>query len=746
MKKLISLMTVLVMMFSFITASATVNEADVTSLMAEMNIMNGYPDGKFYPELPVTRAQFAKIAVNASKYKNMVAHGMVTSPFADVSYSHWAAPYIKIASENKLILGYPDSTFLPENSVSLAEAVTVAVKLLGYTDSDFSTSWPYGQMGVANNIGLTDGIDAGMNDPLTRADVRTLIYNVLRTNMKDSNTEYITALGYSIVENVTLIATNSENSSVGAGKIHTSAGTYEIDENFDPENVGFRGDAVVKDGKIKLFFGNNQSVQSYAVYSSTNSDVIVYSGSGLSSLDLDKNVKAYFNLQEQTLGNVMPSLDMGYGIDVFYNSSGVVDYVLVSSGKISGPATVYTLSTLERLGFDSSSTYMRDGKKATKSDISQYDIIYYSTAMDTVWSYSKKVTGVFEKASPNKDSVTSVTVSGTVYELESAAAMSALSSGGNFELGDTVTLLLGKDGRVADCIDPTGTNETSYGILKSVGTKPFTDVNGNETTSYYATVVLTNGNEATYMAKSEYDEYINKPVRLNVTGGVATVSKINLSDSVYGKVDASKMKLGTSSLADDIEILDVTTTDDYESLNYTTVFVSRLDGATISASDVLYYSKNLEGEIDKLILEDVTGDAYSYGIVQKATTKLSNGASMKGGTYEVVIGSENRTVSSSSTKFAVQSGQPARFELSGNSVNKIVGLSSVPGNVTAVSSTYIETEEGKYLLSDKVVCYDENYMVVPISDVISGNYSVFAYYDSSPASGGRIRVLKVKSK
>ncbi|MBR2471119.1 MAG: hypothetical protein IKB55_00405, partial [Clostridia bacterium] len=131
--------------------------------------------------------------------------------------------------------------------------------------------------------------------------------------------------------------------------------------------MGFRGDAVVKDGKIKLFFGNNQSVQSYAVYSSTNSDVIVYSGSGLSSLDLDKNVKAYFNLQEQTLGNVMPSLDMGYEIDVFYNSSGAVDYVLVSSGKISGPATVYTLSTVDAPGFDSSSTYMRDGKKATKS-------------------------------------------------------------------------------------------------------------------------------------------------------------------------------------------------------------------------------------------------------------------------------------------------------------------------------------------------------------------------------------------
>ncbi|MBR3576952.1 MAG: S-layer homology domain-containing protein, partial [Clostridia bacterium] len=75
MKRIISLILSLVMLFS-VTAFAHVSEADVNSLLAEMNIMNGYPDGGFYPEEPVTRTQFAKIAVNASKYKNIVAHGM----------------------------------------------------------------------------------------------------------------------------------------------------------------------------------------------------------------------------------------------------------------------------------------------------------------------------------------------------------------------------------------------------------------------------------------------------------------------------------------------------------------------------------------------------------------------------------------------------------------------------------------------------------------------------------------------
>ena len=64
-----------------------------------------------------------------------------------------------------------------------------------------------------------------------------------------------------------------------------------------------------------------------------------------------------------------------------------------------------------------------------------------------VLAYTDKVTGVYEKASPTKDSPTSVTISGKEYSVESVDAFNALSSSGTFKYGDTVTLLLGRNGR-----------------------------------------------------------------------------------------------------------------------------------------------------------------------------------------------------------------------------------------------------------------------------------------------------------
>ena len=64
--------------------------------------MNGYPDGSFGLENNVTRAEFTKIAVAASSYRNSVATSMTVSPFPDVPYSHWAAPYIKPVSYTHL--------------------------------------------------------------------------------------------------------------------------------------------------------------------------------------------------------------------------------------------------------------------------------------------------------------------------------------------------------------------------------------------------------------------------------------------------------------------------------------------------------------------------------------------------------------------------------------------------------------------------------------------------------------------
>ena len=51
--------------------------------------------------------------------------------FPDVSDSHWAAPQIKILSEQGVIVGYPDGTFKPDENVTRAEFASMAFKALG---------------------------------------------------------------------------------------------------------------------------------------------------------------------------------------------------------------------------------------------------------------------------------------------------------------------------------------------------------------------------------------------------------------------------------------------------------------------------------------------------------------------------------------------------------------------------------------------------------------------------------------
>ena len=105
------------------------NDEDIMSLLSELNIMVGDDDGNLRLDDNVSRAEFAKIAVASSSYKDTVATGLKVSPFKDVTYTHWSAPYIKAAVSAGIAEGYVDSTFRPDNTVSYEEALTMVLKV-----------------------------------------------------------------------------------------------------------------------------------------------------------------------------------------------------------------------------------------------------------------------------------------------------------------------------------------------------------------------------------------------------------------------------------------------------------------------------------------------------------------------------------------------------------------------------------------------------------------------------------------
>ncbi len=93
------------------------------STLTKAGIFNGYPDGTFKPNQPITRAELAKVIAMFAK----LTEG--EREFSDID-GHWAEPYIRLAAGNGWILGYPDGTFLPNENLKRAEAVTMINRVL----------------------------------------------------------------------------------------------------------------------------------------------------------------------------------------------------------------------------------------------------------------------------------------------------------------------------------------------------------------------------------------------------------------------------------------------------------------------------------------------------------------------------------------------------------------------------------------------------------------------------------------
>ena len=117
-------------MFNDVLADQWYSEA--VGYLAVAGIINGYEDGAFKGDNPITRAEFAKIAASFAEL-NLASE----ISFSDVPASHWAYDYIKSAYNNEWIVGYPDGSFGPDQYITRAEAITIINRILGLGSSAF---------------------------------------------------------------------------------------------------------------------------------------------------------------------------------------------------------------------------------------------------------------------------------------------------------------------------------------------------------------------------------------------------------------------------------------------------------------------------------------------------------------------------------------------------------------------------------------------------------------------------------
>lgn len=163
-------------------------ESEAAQVLAALDIMVGDENGNLNLDRTITRAEFTKMTVAASTSRDTVGDAVAVKPYPDVPQTHWAAPYIKAAVDLNLVQGDLYGNFNPDEKITLAEGVTILLRLLGYTDSDFTGVWPAGQMAQYRALGLDEGVTCGQNDNMTRRDALYLFYNLMIT--KDKNGSY----------------------------------------------------------------------------------------------------------------------------------------------------------------------------------------------------------------------------------------------------------------------------------------------------------------------------------------------------------------------------------------------------------------------------------------------------------------------------------------------------------------------------------------------------------------------------
>ena len=156
--------------FSDVSEGQWFNKA--VSTMAAMGVLTGYPDGTFRPNQAITRAEFASIA---ARFDLNPADG--TATFSD-TIGHWAEAEISKAVRNGWVNGYPDGTFLPDQPITRAEAMALINRMLErnpaypedlcedmnrWIDNSDETKWYYLDVQEATNshtyVRLADGTE-----------------------------------------------------------------------------------------------------------------------------------------------------------------------------------------------------------------------------------------------------------------------------------------------------------------------------------------------------------------------------------------------------------------------------------------------------------------------------------------------------------------------------------------------------------------------------------------------------------
>ena len=758
--------------------------AEAAELLRLLGVVDGTGGTSFSPNGYLTRAQFCKMAIEIRGEGNKAAAQMNRTIFMDVTGTHWARGYVNYASSitvgsgegaaaEKLIMGVGDGTFRPDSNITAAQAVTMVMRLLNYTAADVTAgaTWYDGYLGTAGTIGLLNGLTLSPDAPLTRGQAAVLFENLLFTPVKDSQSTYFESVlgGKVTADTVVLGYTASGNN--GKPGVYVAGQETAVPTALtalSSQLVGVRGEMLQdRDGQfLTLRPASEDTIRRVTLTATPVTDRLV---AGSETIPVQSTTPVYQGTKQSTFSESMKKLYSGTNLVLCYGPDGLLDYICVASGT--GTSTAGGAALVARTdpngrnpftsltGGESSYQIFKNGTPASVSDLRQYDVAVYDAASKILQVSDLRLTGIFENAAPNLTLPTSVTMMGQTFPVLPEAATDLAS----FKVGSTITLLLTVNGEVAGVVSPAEARSTVVGVAS---------VEGDSATVTPLVSIPGPDGPRTFSGKHGLTSDASKSA---IDGQIVTISsyrrdQITLSrvqsSGAGGALDLEGGTVGTTALAPNVRLFEKVGTSPLAEINPSQITVD-----TVPASDIAYVHRDYAGRIDVVVLEDVTGDLYTYGYLLKGQTTESFGSGEGSTTFHnttvVVQNSDTPNAQPSTTGpltgFAFTDRQPGGIVLSSSKTSdgaeKVASLvtlteaRNVAASLFNMTDHYLTLNGKRYPISQQVQCYYQTTGTWFNTEGSDGwaaletalNYAdtLTVYYDRAPEQGGKIRMVVV---
>lgn len=680
--------------FEDISNETVAVNADILRLMG---VVNGVGGNRFNPDATLTRAEFCVMVTNFIQRGDEVGRYASRTIFSDVTGGHWARGYINLmatpaADGNVMIAGVGNGSFAPSQKVTVAQAVTVLLRVLGYTNKETGFLWPQSYMELAASIGLTDQVS---NDPglvLTRAQTAQLFVNALSCPTLGGQ-PYYASLG-SVSNDTILLAVNvrSDDGSSNCAIRTSLDGEAFLPASGDVSPValqGKRGALVLNEREeIVTFLPDDSNAVSVVLSGNAHPSYI----KGANGVRYTMSASTLLYTADSTHGmnyiEGYTSLRSGTQVTLFTQSGKVTAVYAPGSTDVSDSAVIVSSAvnenTFSRLtGGASRYTVVKNGQPIAMDEIQPYDVVTYDQMNHTLIVSDLRLEGVYEDVYPNVEAPQTITVLGMSFEVLD----SAWEDMGEVELGSPVCILLTADGKVAGLARPgSSVKSTAVGLASDSGVEVF--LPNGETMTIQGTITGNKSMAGQLVVLESGDEKGRLDVR-------AVSSK-----SIPGQFDPSGLTLGDLKVAPGVRVFDQVKESATVELE-----LAELNGQAVRRTDIKAYHINSSGYVDYIVLDNMTGSAYLYGIC----TQDENWEGDRMLSFENGVQSLDSIV----TPVSFRDGQFSGLAMGADGkVKSVVALEKLdhvsPADFYEVQgSTYLEKDGTVYLVSDDVVCYKQ---------------------------------------